>query len=280
MVPEPPTIDVTTTFDFEGVVGLDLAQLPSSLEAAFLEIDNASARVVIDEDMSQAEKQFSGRVGLFGVGVETGGIHIDALLSPSVIDPSNRLILDDVLQVPLADLIDVDRQIDSQSVVLPLTATYGSQSLTGISLGFSSGLFDAETELVPVGFDQLDVFRDLDFNELGGTLEGIGRWLGDLGSGPLDDVGLPLATDPGSETGRSRTLQDVLDFAGQFEAFVPVKGENGQVLYDTIQDFAAGLPAVTLENYDAAGEELTFKIAFSPTLPIGRRQSRHRFRSG
>ncbi len=265
VVSEPPLITVTTTFEFDGVVELDLAQLPASLNAAFLEIQNASARVMIDENL--LDKQFSGRVGLFGVDVLGGSFNIDASLSASVIDVNNRLTLAEVFQLPLTDLITVDRQIDAQSIVLPVTAVFGSQSLSGISLDFSSGLFDRGTELVPIGFAQLDDFRNFDFNGLAGAVEDIGRWLDDLGTGPLADAALPLAVDPGSETGQSRSLQDVLDFAGQFESYVPVKDDNGQVLFDTIQDFAAGLPAVTLENYDAAADELTFQIAFSPTLP-------------
>ena len=216
---------------------------------------------------AQANSQFSGRVGLFGIEVPSGQISIDASVTPSVIDATDRLNLSDVFQIPLSDLIEIDRNVVSQSISLPLVATFGSQSLPGISLGFSSGLLDTGTELVPNGFEQLADFRNFDFNELGGAVEDIGRWLGDLGAGPLDAVPLPLADDPSSETGRAHSLQDVLDFAGQFQSLVPVKNETGQVLFDTIQEFAAGLTSVTLDHYDAEAEELTFNIAFAPTLP-------------
>lgn len=259
--------EVASRFSASLTFGIDLAKLPSTEDAFFVELDSVRMGARLAADFNAG-----GRFGMLALGVQRGHAALNAEVALRPADAvKTRFTAGDLVGASSGEIATLTPS-GTLNVTLPLQATLGQFSYSdpagqpGLTVQDAS-LFDAERPVLDYSalFDgQLRGFQELTAPDLVGALQQLPDWLSGLAATPLYGDVLPL-------TGGAR-IGDILGQADALRTRLtnlvadPGRPASGLSDVQTAQEIARRLALPQdFVNYDPATKELSFTLAFSGT---------------
>lgn len=265
---EVSDVEVVSRFAAALRFGVDLAKLPSTDEAFFVELGGAQLSAALAADFNAG-----GRFGMLELSVPGGHAALEAnlVLTPASGD-KKRFTAGELVGASLGEIAALAPGSSSLRVNLPLQATLGGFSYSdpagqpGLTLTDAS-LFDGERPILDYSAlfsDQLQGFAELTAPDLVGALQQLPDWLSGLAATPIFGDRLPLigGVQMGDVLGQADALR------ARLEGLLadPDRPAAGLSDVQTAQEIVRrlALPRDSV-NYDPATRELSFALSFSGT---------------
>ncbi|MEM9825839.1 MAG: LamG-like jellyroll fold domain-containing protein, partial [Planctomycetota bacterium] len=208
--------------------------------------------------------EFQAKFGFAEVAATGGAVTISAGLATTVngdlVSGTNRspaLTAAELSEATLGDLTGTSTS-GSFAAGFDLDAAIGGQSVSG-RIGLDGDPVPGESApMQAIAIDDLLPLTRVSAAELAGGLAQMGQWFADFATERLNQS-FPLAD--------ATQILDVIDFASAFEAALvdPLKDDQGQLQFDSLQSFETLLERVSGASFDGTlgSEELTFTIDLS-----------------
>ncbi len=252
---DAPAVTMITQLEFDATLGVNLTELPSSLESFFVQIQELTLDTHVDASLDT-----SGGLGLLSIDQITGTLDLAGSIEVHVGD-GQPILGSDLQSRPADELVTLDPSVTASVVQFDVATSLDDSTAFAAEIELSEGgrLFDGAAALLPIDFGPLETFRNASPGAVLGALEQVKQWLSDFIASPSIDEAVPFVA--------GTQLSDVLDFGHPFEeqlvtpvrSLVETDGQNGLF----IQDIVAALGTVVTDvDYDSANRELTLDINY------------------